>query len=204
MFMKRHNGECTMSTHRITNPNYPTYPELESQLHRHVDNLFRRYSKLILLRVDFAYLSHLSEFTQQDVHGLCADMVQLETRLDDINGIAGYNWVAEYGTGHRYHAHSAIFINGQQRTKAWPIFLEIEKHWRSITEDEGYAHRCPPQRHYKVRSEEMTEHDDESGVNAMKYILSYMAKTEQKPDGVLSRFSTIPDKSRRGRPRLHD
>ncbi|UGB03235.1 inovirus-type Gp2 protein [Leclercia sp. G3L] len=193
-----------MRAHRITNPNHPTNPELESQLHHHVDNLFRRYSKLILLRIDFAYLSHLSEFTHQDVHGLCADMVLLETRLVDINGIAGYTWVAEYGTDHRYHAHCAVFINGQLRNKAWPIFLEIEKQWKSVTDNEGYAHRCTPQRHYRVRSEEMTEHDNESGVKAMKYILSYMAKTEQKPDGVLSRFSSIPDKSRRGRPRQRD
>lgn len=190
-----------MRARRITNPNHPTYPELESQLHRHVDNLFRKYSKLILLRIDFSYLSHLSEFIHQDVHGLCADMVQLETRLADINGIAGYTWVAEYGTDHLYHAHCAIFINGQLRNKAWPIFLEIEKKWKSVTDNEGYAHRCTPQRHYRVRSEEMTEHDNEMGVDAMKYILSYMAKTEQKPDGVHSRFSSIPERSRRGRPR---
>jgi len=190
-----------MRAHRITNPNHPTNPELESQLHHHVDNLFRRYSKLILLRIDFAYLSHLSEFTHQDVHGLCADMVLLETRLIDINGIAGYTWVAEYGTDHRYHAHCAVFINGQLRNKAWPIFLEIEKQWKSVTDNEGYAHRCTPQRHYRVRSEEMTEHDNEMGVDAMKYILSYMAKTEQKPDGVHSRFSSIHERSRRGRPR---
>jgi len=204
MFMKRHNEEYTVSTHRTTNPNHPTYPELESHLHHHVDDLFRRYSKLILLRIDFAYLSHSSEFILQDVHGLCADMVQLESRLADINGIAGYIWVAEYGTNHRYHAHCAIFINGQLRNKTWPIFLEIEKQWKSVTENEGYAHRCTPQRHYRVRSEELTEYDNEMGVKAMKYILSYMAKTEQKPDGVHSRCSSIPDRSRRGRPRKHD
>lgn len=193
-----------MSTHRTTNPNHPTYPELESHLHHHVDDLFRRYSKLILLRIDFAYLSHSSEFILQDVHGLCADMVQLESRLADINGIAGYTWVAEYGTNHRHHAHCAIFINGQLRNKTRPIFLEIEKQWKSVTKNEGYAHRCTPQRHYRVRSEELTEYDNGMGVKAMKYILSYMAKTEQKPDGVHSRCSSIPDRSRRGRPRKHD
>ncbi|OVZ75945.1 hypothetical protein CBW55_08130 [Yersinia intermedia] len=201
MFMKRHNEEYTMRTHRITNPNHQTYPDLESELHRHVDNLFNKYSKLILLRVDFAYLSHLSEFTRQDVHGMCADMVQLENRLIDINGIAGYAWVAEYGIGHRHHVHCAIFINAQLRNKAWPVFQEIEKLWKSVTEKEGYAHRCTPQRHYKVRSEEITEYGNEVGMNTMKYILSYMAKTEQKPDGVNSRFSTIPERTRRGRPR---
>jgi len=204
MFMKRHYEEYSMSTHSITNPNHPTCPELECQLHHHVDNLFRRYSKLILLRIDFAYLSHLSEFIHQDIHGLCADMVQLESRLADINGIAGYTWVAEYGTDHRYHAHCAIFINGQLRNKAWVVFEEVQKEWERVTENEGYAHRCIPHRHYRVRSEEMTKHDNEMGVNAMKYILSYMAKTEQKPDGIHSRFSSIPDKPRRGRPRKHD
>jgi hypothetical protein len=193
-----------MSTYCITNKNHQTYPELEYQLRNHVDNLFRRYSKLILLRIDFAYLSHLSEFIHQDIHGLCADMVQLESRLADVDGIAGYTWVAEYGKDHRYHVHCAIFINGQLRNKAWPVFLEIERLWKSVTENEGYAHRCTPQRHYRVRTEEMTAHDNEMGVNAMKYILSYMAKTEQKPDGVHCRFSSIPEPSRKGRPRKHD
>ncbi|QLY53832.1 inovirus-type Gp2 protein [Citrobacter freundii] len=190
-----------MSTHCITNPNHPTYPELESQLHRHVDNLFRRYSKLILLRIDFAYLSYLSEFIHQDVHGLCADMVQLETRLADINGIAGYTWVAEYGTDHRYHAHCAIFINAQIRNKAWPVFMEIKKQWEGITEEEGYAHRCAPQNHYEVRCEEVTRYYEEDGINAMKYILSYMAKEAQKPDGINARVSYIADEIRTGRRR---
>lgn len=190
-----------MRTHNITNPNHPTYPELESQLHRHVDNLFNKYSKLILLRIDFAYLKHTFEFIHQDVHGLCADMVFLESQLTEINGVAGFSWVAEYGADHRHHAHCAIFINAQLRNKAWPVFLEIEKRWMSITEKEGYAHRCTPQRHYKFRSEEMTDYDHEAGVNAIKYILSYMAKTEQKPDGINAGFSDISEKSRRGRPR---
>ena len=190
-----------MREQRITNPNYPTYPELESQLHRHVDNLFNRYSKLILLRIDFAYRKHSPEFTQQDIHGLCSDMVQLENWLSGITGIAGYTWVAEYGTEHHYHAHCAIFINAQLRNKAWPVFQEIAEFWESVTDNEGYAHRCTPHPYYKARSEEMTRHDNKTGVDAMKYILSYMAKTAQKPDGVHFRFSSIPARSRSGRPR---
>jgi len=201
MFMKGHSEEDTMREQCITNPNYPTYPELESKLHRHVDELFIRYSKLILLRTDFAYRKHSPEFTHQDIHGLCADMVQLEHRLAGINGIAGYAWVAEYGADHRYHAHCAIFINAQLRNKAWPVFQEIVAHWESLTKNEGYAHRCAPQPHYKVRSEEMTEYNDDVGINAMKYILSYLAKTAQKPDGIHCRFSAIPARSRSGRPR---
>jgi len=190
-----------MRTNCITNSNYLTYPELESKLRRHVDNLFMRYSKLILLRIDFAYLKHSPEFTQQDIHGLCADMAQLDNWLTEKNSIAGYAWVAEYGLYHRYHSHCAIFINAQLRNKAWPVFLEIEAQWKSITDNEGYAHRCAPQPHYKVRSEAMTEYNDDIGTNAMKYILSYMAKTAQKPDGIHYRFSTIPARSRSGRPR---
>lgn len=190
-----------MRTNRITNPNHPTYPELESKLHRHVDELFIKYSKLILLRIDFAYLKYSAAFTHQDIHGLCADMVQLEHRLTGMNGIAGYTWVAEYGADHRYHAHCAIFINAQLRNKAWPVFQEIETRWKSITDNEGYAHRCTPQSHYKFRSEEMTEYNDDMGINAMKYILSYLAKTAQKPDGIHCRFSVIPARSRSGRPR---
>ena len=190
-----------MRTNCITNSNYSTCPELEGQLHDHVDSLFSRYSKLILLRIDFAYLKESAAFTHQDIHGLCADMVQLEHRLAGINGIAGYAWVAEYGADHRYHAHCAIFINAQLRNKAWPVFQEIVAHWESLTKNEGYAHRCAPQPHYKVRSEEMTEYNDDVGINAMKYILSYMAKTVQKPDGIHCRFSAIPARSRSGRPR---
>lgn len=190
-----------MRKQRITNSNHPTYPELESKLHHHVDELFIKYSKLILLRIDFAYRKHSPEFTHQDIHGLCADMVQLEHRLTEINGIAGYAWVAEYGVDHRYHSHCAIFINAQLRNKAWPVFQEIEEQWKNITANEGYVHRCTPQPHYKVRSEEMTRHDNKIGVDAMKYILSYMAKIEQKPDGVHCRFSTLSGRSRSGRPR---
>lgn len=179
----------------VTNSNHPTFPHLEISLHRHVDSLFKKYSRLILLRIDLAYLSHSPAFTHQDVHGLCADMVQLENALKYIHGIAGYIWVAEYGDNHRHHVHSAIFINAQLRNKAWPVFREIAERWKCITDSEGYAHRCMPRRHYKVRGEEMTEYNDDEGINAMKYILSYLAKTAQKPDGIksgLAPFQTEP------------
>lgn len=190
-----------MKNRPATNSNHPTYPHLENCLHQHVDNLFNKYSKLILLRIDFAYLSHSPAFTHQDVHGLCADMVQMDSELKRIHGIAGYAWVAEYGECHRYHVHGAIFINAQLRNKAWPVFQEIAEFWQRITDAEGYAHRCTPRQHYKVRGEEVTEYDDKAGINAMKYILSYMAKTEQKPDGINAIFSVIPERSRRGRRR---
>ncbi len=54
-----------MAYHDITDINlsYVQHPTLNRKLRRHQDQLFERYSKLLMLRVDFSYLQ------DSDSHG---------------------------------------------------------------------------------------------------------------------------------------
>lgn len=192
-----------MGTTRVTNHRYRTYTELEDRLHNHVDNLFNTYSKLLLLRVDLSYRKYSTVFNEQDIHGLCADMSQLEYAMKNLTGIAGYSWAAEYGEDHRHHVHVAIFINGQKRNKPWALFKEIRNLWDEVTLGEGNAYRCVPNVFYENKSEKVITWDNRKGRDEMKYIISYMAKCEQKPYGDISRISTVAESTRRGRSRSH-
>ncbi|MGE2624683.1 hypothetical protein ACQH8C_26450, partial [Escherichia coli] len=59
-----------MSYHDTTDINlsYVQHPTLSRKLRRHQDQLFDRYSKLLMLRVDFSYLLDSDSHGQGDIH----------------------------------------------------------------------------------------------------------------------------------------
>jgi hypothetical protein len=65
------------------------------------------------------------------------------------------------------------------------VLLEaIQSLWEDITEGEGYAHRCEPKGHYRVRGERVVSFSDSRGREGMEFILSYLGAvpTHRAPD----------------------
>ncbi|ELY1861804.1 hypothetical protein [Serratia marcescens] len=185
----------------ITNKNHRADKFLQNTLLAHQDALFDRYSKLLMLRVDFAYRQDSLSFHFADEHQLAAEMTYLMEQCADIAGIVGSTWVMEYTERHRFHVHAAFYIDGQHHRKIWLFWEQIKHLWERITELEGYAHRCEPKSCYRVRGERVVAASDVRGRRGMQYILSYMGKQEQRTARPIYRVSTVPAPVRRGRPR---
>ncbi|ELY3098586.1 TPA: inovirus-type Gp2 protein [Serratia marcescens] len=185
----------------ITNENHLADKFLQNILLTHQDALFERYSKLLMLRVDFAYRQSSLSFNFADEHQLAAEMTYLMEQCADIPGIVGSAWVMEYTEQHRFHVHAAFYIDGQRHRKVWLFWEQIKHLWEIITEHEGYAHRCEPKPFYRVRGERVVAASDVRGRGGMQYILSYLGKREQRTARPIYRVSSVPVAVRRGRPR---
>ncbi|HGN1704581.1 TPA: hypothetical protein ACKRTE_000385 [Providencia rettgeri] len=174
---------------------------LQRKLFNHQDGLFECYSKLMMLRIDFAYRKESESFEYADIHQITSEMTLLIEQVKDISGIVGFAWVLEYGEQHRLHIHAAFYINGQRHQYIWPFWEGIRDLWEAMTNGEGYAHRCEPKSHYRVRGEQTISHDDDKGRHGMKHILSYLGKENQRTERRVYQVSDIPEAKQRGRRR---
>lgn len=192
-----------MSYHDTTDINlsYVQHPTLNRKLRRHQNQLFERYSKLLMLRVDFSYLQDSDSHGDGDIHSTVADITLMLQRSGDINGLVGYAWVLEQTEQHGYHIHAAFYLNGQKHRQVWTVFEALRDTWKYVTWEEGHTHRCEPKEHYRVRGEWVTAYNDIKGRKNMQYILSYLSKQEQKTQGVIYQLSAIPAPPAAGRRR---
>ncbi|MCU6208175.1 rolling circle replication-associated protein [Enterobacter cloacae] len=186
-----------------TNRNHVPDNPLQNVLSNHQNQLFECYSKLLMLRVDFAYRQESDSFNAADVNQLVADMTWLTEQCTTLSGLVGYAWVLEYGEDHRYHVHAAFYLNGQRHRKVWCFWEAIHSLWEVITDGEGYAHRCEPKGHYRVRGERVISFSDNRGREGMQYILSYMGKQSQRTERRIYRVSVVPLPAVSGRRRKY-
>lgn len=185
----------------IVNLNHVSdYPVLNELFH-HQDQLFERYSKLLMLRIDFAYRKGSEAFKFSDTNNLAADMTWLTEQCREISGLVGYSWVMEDGEEHRLHVHAAFYINGQVHCKIWMFWEQIKHLWETVTQGEGYAHHCEPKAHYLIQGERVVAFSDTRGREGMQYILSYLAKQSQRTERPIYQLSPVSIPVARGRPR---
>ncbi|GKV80667.1 inovirus-type Gp2 protein [Pectobacterium versatile] len=184
-----------------TNVRYVHHRTLRRNIRNHLSRLFDRYSKLLMLRVDFSYLKKSDSHHYADTHSTVFDIMQLLQQCPSLKGLVGYVWVLEYTEEHSFHIHAAFYLNGQKHRKVWAVFEDIRDIWANVTEGDGYAHRCEPKEHYRVKGEWVTSYDDDEGINRMLYILSYLSKQDQKTEGIIYQVSEISQPTCRGRPR---
>lgn len=187
----------------IHNSNYHTIPALQKKLQYHQDQLFKYYSKLLILRIDFSYRKGTISSIIQDKYQLTQDMVDLMLQCEHYPGIVGEAWVMEKGITHGIHTHAIFYINGQKHKSIWNFWNEINYIWKKITLNEGYAHHCKNKEYYKVKGEKVISSDDINGRYNCAYILDYLAKKDQKEDINIHKLSKLPinNHKRRGRPR---
>ncbi|KTS31259.1 YagK/YfjJ domain-containing protein [Pantoea dispersa] len=183
------------------NLSYVQHPTLSRKLGHHQNQLFERYSKLLMLRVDFSYLQDSDSHGEGDIHSTVADITLLIQRSQDIKGLVGYAWVLEHTERHGFHIHAAFYLNGQKHRRAWTVYETLRDTWKYVTWGEGHTHRCEPREEYRARGEWVTAYDDIKGRKSMQYILSYLSKQEQKTLGVICQLSDIPAPPAAGRRR---
>lgn len=181
--------------------NHRSDHSLQRKLFNHQDGLFECYSKLMMLRIDFAYRKESESFEYADIHQITSEMTLLIEQVKDISGIVGFAWVLEYGEQHRLHIHAAFYINGQRHQKVWHFWQDIRDIWEKVTENEGYAHHCKPKEYYCVHGEQVICHLDVERRAGMRHILKYLAKQSQRTERRVYQVSDIPTATQRGRRR---
>ena len=75
--------------------------------------------------------------------------------------------------------------------------------WRAVTDGEGDIYHCPDKSDYRYAIRRPVHFDDYAGCKAMRYVVNYLAKAEQKPFDPIYHISRLPDVNDKpiGRPR---
>lgn len=177
--------------------------KLQKLLHHHQSGLFKRYSKILMIRSDFHWSLNTDRYMKGDEHQFSTDMSYLMLRLSDYPGVIGYAWVLEEALDRGLHAHAVIYVNGQQHRSKWGFKSLLQSLWEEITDGEGYVYNCEDKSDYRASVRFPVHFDDIRGRRNMRYVVNYLAKTGQKTDYPIFHLSDLPDIrcKRSGRPR---
>ena len=141
-----------LSAHiRAANKNY-------SGLLDYIDALFARYSRLLVLRIDFSYGKGKFEIDDCKDRSERLDMLNLVSeqigrhRTELLNylknkcpelGMVGYVWKLEYGKEKGHHYHMMFFLDGTKVRQDIVIAKLIGEHWNNtITQGAGVYYNC--------------------------------------------------------------
>ena len=125
---------------RAANKNY-------SGLLGYIDALLGRYSRLLVLRIDFAYGKgkfEIEEFSDSrdrlDMLNLISEQI-VRHRTELINylknkcpelGVVGYVWKLEYGREKGHHYHMMLFLDGAKVRQDVVIAKRIGEYWNCV------------------------------------------------------------------------
>lgn len=141
-----------MSAHmRAANKNY-------SGLLGYIDALFARYSRLLVLRIDFSYgkgklevedytrpserLDALRIVTERIVQDRIELIDYLKNKCPEL-GMVGYVWKLEYGREKGHHYHMMFFLDGAKVRQDIVIAKLIGEYWNNvITLGKGVYYNC--------------------------------------------------------------
>ncbi|EMH0237411.1 inovirus-type Gp2 protein [Proteus mirabilis] len=156
-----------------------------------------------MIRTDFHWSDNTDRSHCEDEHQFSRDMSILMLSLSEYPGVIGYAWVLEESPGGKLHAHAAIYVNGQRHCKKWGFQDVTERLWRAVTDGEGDIYHCPDKSDYRYAIRRPVHFDDYAGCKAMRYVVNYLAKAEQKPFDPIYHISRLPDVNDKpiGRPR---
>lgn len=181
-----------------TNGKYQMSNQILPELVQHFYRLLNKYSKVIPLRMDFGYRR-----TELYRHPDDWDIYRIAEELMRDGKIVGYSWVMEYSPRKKFHFHAMFYLNGQSFKSSYCIARYIGERWIAKTEDEGTFHISNRKSYHQVSGTKMVHHNDRERQREIEYILSYMAKTDQKEEfeELIYGTSIVPLNSGRGRPR---
>lgn len=190
---------------------------------KYIDSLFDKYSRLLVLRIDFGY--HKSDtLNGRYFENLTADKLRMdrETLVEFFqtdareHGLVGYMWKIEWKPDKGFHIHTLLFMDGSKVQREYKLGNIFGKHWGSqITDNQGYIWNCNLNK--EVYDENlgigMINADNKKKIQNLKLrVLSYITKPDYLARIILGTDSRlfgrscgnlIPSRLGRPRKRIH-
>lgn len=149
----------------------------------YINQLFERYAKLLVLRVDLSYQEayyrlHGSDFPELKRH---RNKLLRYLRRDDLFPLVGYAWKLEYGAHKRgFHYHLLLFLDGAQARADISLARTVGEYWQDeITGGTGQYFNCnAAKNHYHTVATGLIRHDAAEGMKGLQYLVKYMTKID--------------------------
>lgn len=190
---------------------------------RYIDSLFNKYSRLLVLRIDFGYRKS-DTLNAQYFENLTADKLRMDrdTLVQYFqtdareHGLVSYMWKIEWKPDKGFHIHTLLFMDGSKVQKDYVVGEIIGKHWKSqITEGQGCFWNCNLKKdaYGDQLGVGMISAADMQKINNLKvHVLSYITKPDYLARIILgtdsrlfgrSSGNLIPSRLGRPRKRIH-
>lgn len=192
-------------------------------LNNYIDKLFEAHSRILVLRIDFAYARDTTISPQMESYDECIKQEYSQAKKDfkrlldnrrsnkKIFGhLLGYAWKLEYTVKKGFHFHTFFFFNGSkvhQESRA----MMIGQYWEAnITKSKGYYWNCNANKgQYEQLGIGMINHNDTELRNGLKLAAGYLTKSDQFArldpekfnDRTFGRGEMPKSPSKQGRPR---
>jgi len=145
-----------------------------------IHNLFREYSKLLIIRLDLGY--HV-EHREHCIPYMTRK--QFKRLLNNLRGnkifenLVGIIWRLETGEKKGFHYHVMLIFDGSLSCHDINISDAIGKYWRDCcTEGKGTYWPCNRYK-YKARGIGLIEHSDQDKCRNLLDVLTYLTKTDE-------------------------
>jgi hypothetical protein len=189
------------SYHRPRNKNY-------KELMDYIDGLFDRYSRLLVVRVDFSYSKENSMVAQSQASRDRKRLFRNARANKLFNHMVGYIWKLEHGPVKGFHYHMIFFFDGAKVREDITKASLVGQYWKDvITEGRGLYYNCNAAKiKYKSCGIGMVDHADSNMRDGLRRAVVYLAKTDlfmrvQIEGRGLGKGTRPAPKSSRGRPR---
>ncbi|HDM8356044.1 TPA: hypothetical protein ACGE8L_004712 [Yersinia enterocolitica] len=190
-----------MTDNYNANPNYEMHPLILADINEHLNDMFFRYSRVLPVRIDFGWRKTSGRYQRQLQDEMVSDMHYLINSIIQNESITGYYWVLEYSPDKGFHVHAVFYLNGQKHNNAYLTVRFIGDEWARHTSNEGYFYHCKSKKEFVASIERVVDHRNNEDINNLRYIISYLAKKNQKDGFVYAGRNKISVRNNRGRPR---
>ena len=161
-----------------------------------INQCFAKFSKLLVIRVDFAFKPPLENLTPycpdelqhpfhsenalQSLKELIAQLLRNRRHNKILNQIKGYILKFEHGLKKGFHVHALFFMDGNLHQSDGYFAHEITKYWKKLTNDQGCTYNCHMAKDkYKTLCIGMIDHTDTAKQKALDDCVQYFCKKEQ-------------------------
>jgi hypothetical protein len=146
-----------------------------------IKKLFNRFSKLLVLRIDFSINRNFKITLELLKTYIRIFLKKLHAPNEEIPPIVGYIWKLEYGIQKGYHYHFIFFMNGNIHDSDIFFAYKLTKLWMRVTQDKGFFHSCNDDKaSYEKLAIGILVHNDHEKINTLnEVIINYLTKTSQ-------------------------
>jgi len=182
-------------------PRYTMDWYLESHISHHTDMMINRYSYLYALRIDLFYRKDTCRYQNNNSRSVEYEVRVLMAEMDQYPAVVGYFCVMEWTEDHGFHVHAVLWLDGHITQKPFVWAEKANAAWAWITQGEGHLYRCEKKEAYAADVSIPVRYNDAASIANIRYILSYLAKAEQKEGLCWHYCNEVPARPSAGRPR---
>lgn len=162
--------------------------KMRKSVTKYINDLHDVHSKLLTIRVDLGYRKEHAETLEladikRDIKRLCDNRRSNSIFKHQVGYICKFEHTPEKG----FHAHAALFFDGQKVQKDTYRADAVGEYWNGqITGGRGVYHNCNKDKEkYQHCGIGMIEHSDmEKRHNLLDHVVPYLLKSEQSIDDI--------------------